>query len=320
MTGRASTSRSRARATPPDPAALEAGARRRRSGARSRSTCASSQRRLHELAARPSRRRDRRRRAAVRTRFAPGADRATSTSATSRTRSTSGAWPAPRGGSVLLRIEDHDRQRCRPAYDAALLEDLAWLGFVPDDGPVRQSDDDAPYAAALDRLRDDGPRLRLRLLALDVRGLGRRARAAVARPGLPGRLPGARRGRTDPPGRARRRLRDAGWTRSSDRARARSPATATSSIRDRARQLDVRVRGRRRRPAPGRRPRRPRSRPARRDARSQIRLGRLLGRAAPPTFAHHRARPRAGRPQAVEGRRGDRRSATCGQRGAARTT
>ena len=61
-----------------------------------------------------------------------------------------------RGGRVLLRIEDHDRQRCRPEYDAALLEDLAWLGFVADAGPVRQSDDDAPYEAALERLRADG--------------------------------------------------------------------------------------------------------------------------------------------------------------------
>lgn len=61
------------------------------------------------------------------------------------------------GGRVLLRIEDHDRQRCRPAYDAAVLEDLAWLGFIPDLGPVRQSDSDAvaAYVAALDVLRGD---------------------------------------------------------------------------------------------------------------------------------------------------------------------
>src|SRR3954470_14963454 len=60
------------------------------------------------------------------------------------------------GAAVLLRIEDHDRKRCRPEYDAALREDLAWLGFVPDEGPVRQSDDDAPYAAAVKRLTTDG--------------------------------------------------------------------------------------------------------------------------------------------------------------------
>lgn len=57
------------------------------------------------------------------------------------------------GGSVLLRIEDHDRVRCRPGFEAAILEDLAWLGFVANEGPIRQSDDDAPYAAALEHLR-----------------------------------------------------------------------------------------------------------------------------------------------------------------------
>lgn len=62
------------------------------------------------------------------------------------------------GGRVLLRIEDHDRQRCRPEYDAALLEDLAWLGFAPDVGPVRQSgpEAEAAYPAALDGLRAEG--------------------------------------------------------------------------------------------------------------------------------------------------------------------
>ena len=36
------------------------------------------------------------------------------------------------GGKVLLRIEDHDRQRCRPEFETALLDDLDWLGFSPD--------------------------------------------------------------------------------------------------------------------------------------------------------------------------------------------
>lgn len=58
------------------------------------------------------------------------------------------------GGKVLLRIEDHDRGRCRPEYEAAILEDLAWLGFAPDDAgpPRRQSDHDADYQAALETL------------------------------------------------------------------------------------------------------------------------------------------------------------------------
>ena len=56
------------------------------------------------------------------------------------------------GGRVLLRIEDHDRIRSRLAFEAAILEDLAWLGFVPDAGliPVRrQSDNDAVYVSAM---------------------------------------------------------------------------------------------------------------------------------------------------------------------------
>ena len=56
------------------------------------------------------------------------------------------------GGRVLLRIEDHDRQRCRPEYEAAILEDLAWLGFVPDQIMPRQSERDAAYRDVLDRL------------------------------------------------------------------------------------------------------------------------------------------------------------------------
>lgn len=60
------------------------------------------------------------------------------------------------GARVLLRLEDHDRIRSRPAFERALLEDLDWLGFVPDAGrdPVRrQSDDPAAYATARDALR-----------------------------------------------------------------------------------------------------------------------------------------------------------------------
>ncbi len=59
------------------------------------------------------------------------------------------------GGRVLLRIEDHDRVRCRAEFDAALLADLAWLGFAPGEGTVRQSDAATPYEAALARLRDE---------------------------------------------------------------------------------------------------------------------------------------------------------------------
>jgi glutamyl/glutaminyl-tRNA synthetase len=68
-------------------------------------------------------------------------------------------WDAARsdpGGRVLLRIEDHDRQRSRKIYEDAILEDLAWLGFTHDGQRVRQSERDAIYEDALDSLRRRG--------------------------------------------------------------------------------------------------------------------------------------------------------------------
>ena len=59
------------------------------------------------------------------------------------------------GGRVRLRIEDHDRIRSRREYEEALLDDLDWLGFAPDEGrqpPDRQSDRPEVYAAALRHL------------------------------------------------------------------------------------------------------------------------------------------------------------------------
>jgi glutamyl/glutaminyl-tRNA synthetase len=61
-----------------------------------------------------------------------------------------------RSGRVLLRIEDHDRRRSRPAFEAAILEDLAWLGFEADEPPVRQSERGDIYVHALDTLRRQG--------------------------------------------------------------------------------------------------------------------------------------------------------------------
>ena len=52
-------------------------------------------------------------------------------------------------GRVLLRVEDHDRTRSRPEFEKAILEDLAWLGFRPDEPLVRQSERHAKYEAAL---------------------------------------------------------------------------------------------------------------------------------------------------------------------------
>jgi glutamyl-tRNA synthetase/glutamyl-Q tRNA(Asp) synthetase len=65
-------------------------------------------------------------------------------------------WARAAGGRVLLRIEDHDRQRCRREYEVALLEDLAWLGFEPDIHAARQSERDEAYRAALAPLVNAG--------------------------------------------------------------------------------------------------------------------------------------------------------------------
>jgi glutamyl-Q tRNA(Asp) synthetase len=64
------------------------------------------------------------------------------------------AADAAAGGRFLLRIEDIDRGRCRPEFEAAILEDLAWLGLVWEQPVRRQSEHFADYARALDRLRD----------------------------------------------------------------------------------------------------------------------------------------------------------------------
>src|SRR5262249_32987298 len=59
-------------------------------------------------------------------------------------------------GRILLRIEDHDRQRSRPGYERAIVDDLAWLGFVADGPMVRQSERGAIYERAIDTLRAKG--------------------------------------------------------------------------------------------------------------------------------------------------------------------
>lgn len=63
------------------------------------------------------------------------------------------AGAAGSGGRFILRIEDIDGTRCRPEFEAAILEDLAWLGLEWERPVRRQSEHMADYAAALDVLR-----------------------------------------------------------------------------------------------------------------------------------------------------------------------
>jgi glutamyl-Q tRNA(Asp) synthetase len=60
------------------------------------------------------------------------------------------------GGRFVLRIEDIDAERCRPGYETAIYQDLAWLGLEWEQPARRQSEHLDDYAAALERLRERG--------------------------------------------------------------------------------------------------------------------------------------------------------------------
>jgi glutamyl-tRNA synthetase/glutamyl-Q tRNA(Asp) synthetase len=200
-------------------------------------------------------------------------------------------------GRVLLRLEDHDLGRCRPAYEAALLEDLEWLGLVPDLGmpaelragrsAYRQSDSDASYAAALERLRGRGlvfacdcsrkdlARTEGEVFDQETRYGGRcRERGLAAEPGRGFRL------RVDP---GAEQFVDA---RLGPQCQEPSAQCGDLLLRDRLGQwtyqfavvvddlrhgVDLVVRGEDLLDSTGR----------------QLQLGRLLGRAAPPVYLHH---------------------------------
>lgn len=61
-----------------------------------------------------------------------------------------------RGGKFLLRIEDIDATRCRPEFEAAICEDLAWLGLAWETPVRRQSEHFAAYREAIDKLSGQG--------------------------------------------------------------------------------------------------------------------------------------------------------------------
>lgn len=98
------------------------------------------------------------------------------------------AWRAAReaGGRFLLRIEDIDPTRCKPEFEAAIVEDLAWLG-LDWDGPVRrQSGHLAGYAAVVEDLATRGLLyrcFRTRRDVLDAIGDAPHGPVEAARPG-----------------------------------------------------------------------------------------------------------------------------------------
>jgi glutamyl-tRNA synthetase len=60
------------------------------------------------------------------------------------------------GGVFVLRLEDTDRERSTPESEAQILRAMAWLGLDWDEGPARQSERDAVYRAAIERLKAAG--------------------------------------------------------------------------------------------------------------------------------------------------------------------
>ncbi len=83
-------------------------------------------------------------------------------------------------GTVLLRIEDHDRARARDEYVRSIAEDLAWLGLAPDNlrlgfpAPLTQRDE-TPYAAALEMLHARGAVYPCRCSRREIAAAGERA-------------------------------------------------------------------------------------------------------------------------------------------------
>ena len=60
------------------------------------------------------------------------------------------------GGRLLLRMEDIDTERCRPEYEAAIYDDLRWLGISWQEPVRRQSEHFADYEMAIARFEAEG--------------------------------------------------------------------------------------------------------------------------------------------------------------------
>jgi len=79
------------------------------------------------------------------------------------------AWEQAAGGTFLLRIEDIDRPRCKPEFEAAIFDDLRWLGLKWPAPVMRQSDRLPAYNAALQRLTAMGLTYRCTCTRGDIR-------------------------------------------------------------------------------------------------------------------------------------------------------
>jgi glutamyl-tRNA synthetase len=80
-----------------------------------------------------------------------------------------GDGPHGRAGTLVLRIEDTDRERSTPENVEQILDALRWLNLDWDEGPVFQTDSAERHAEALQRLLDSGHAYRSSAAADDVR-------------------------------------------------------------------------------------------------------------------------------------------------------
>ena len=120
------------------------------------------------------------------------------------------------GGRFLLRIEDIDATRCRPEFEAAIYEDLAWLGIAWEEPVRRQSEHFEDYrdgaaaleARAADSIRASRAARRLRASSADRESHGALAARSGRRAALSGHGAGDGGGRAAGADRARRALRD----------------------------------------------------------------------------------------------------------------
>ena len=228
---------------------------------------------------------------------------ATCTSATSSTRSTSGASRGPRRPGAAAHRGPRPRAIAARSTKRALLDDLDWLGFVPDVFPTRafragrcesrQSDRSAIYAAAADDARRTRTRVRVPLHPSGPRRAGSDAceRGRGCRTPLSGHVP-----RTS--GRAGPRAALAAASRTGRACVRRSPRGPQLQDSGRAvrrrrhsrstRQLDVSVRRQRGRPSAGHRSRRARPGPARVNRPPDSDRARCSAAPSAATFAHQR--------------------------------
>lgn len=98
------------------------------------------------------------------------------------------AWTAAKaaGGRFVLRIEDIDPTRCRPEFEAAIVEDLIWLGLDWETPVRRQSEHLSDYAAVIESLNRRGLLyrcFRTRKEILDAIGDAPHGAMEAARPG-----------------------------------------------------------------------------------------------------------------------------------------